>query len=100
MNSLKKLIDAKYDSPHIYTNIFRLLGKAVTGYTPMELSNGQGVVEWVKSNNHLPAMNAYIASIQNIKSLLVIGVTDYHHIAVTLGVKTSKNGSLLEALED
>jgi len=98
---LNKLLKERYpDNQYIYSNIYRLLGKVVSGYTPKELTGGfSSVIEYVKSKDHLPAINAYIASIELIMTLIIAGVTDYHIIAASLQVKTSKNGSILKEIQ-
>ena len=98
---LGKLLKEKYpDNQHIYSNIYRLLGKVVSGYTPKELTGGfSSVIEYVKSKDHLPAINGYIAAMELIMTLIVAGVTDYHIIAASLRVKTSKNGSILKEID-
>jgi len=88
------------DNKHIYSNIYRLIGKAVSGYTPKELTGGFGsVIERIESSDNLPAMNAYIATLELLIMMISFGVTDYHKLAAALKVKTSKNGSILEEIK-
>lgn len=97
---LSSLLKEKYPTNrYVYSNIYRLLGKVATGYTPKELTGGgKTTVEYFISKGHLPAMNAYIASMEMIITLITAGVMDYHVLAAALQVKTSKNGSILEAI--
>lgn len=88
------------DNKHIYSNIYRLIGKAVSGYTPKELTGGfSSVIERIESSDNLPAMNAYIATLELLIMMISFGVTDYHKLAAALKVKTSKNGSILEEIK-
>lgn len=98
---LMSLISEKYpDNKYIHSNINRLIGKAVTGYTPKELTGGfDTTVEYISAHGHLPAMNALIATLETITMLIAGGATDYHLIAATLQVKTGKNQSILEMLD-
>ena len=100
-HKLMSLISEKYpDNKYIHSNINRLIGKAVTGYTPKELTGGfDTTVEYITTQGHLPAMNALIATLETITMLIAGGATDYHLIAATLQVKTGKNQSILEMLD-
>lgn len=94
---LKKIISERVqDKPHYYNNIFRVISKASTGYTPKELTGGfSSASEYIKGNNHLPAMNAYIACVEITTTLIVAGVTDYHVLAAAIGAETGKNKQIL-----
>lgn len=99
-NKLLSLLKEKYPgNKFIYSNIHKLLGKVISGYTPKELTGGgKSVVDHIKNLDHLPAMNAYIASMEIMITLIAAGVIDYHIIAAALQVKTGKNGSILKEI--
>ena len=101
--NLRKVIKSKvpYDQ-YMYNNLFRIIGKASTGYTPKELTNGvSSAKDWIIKENHLPAMNAYIACVRICTTLLVAGVKDYHVLAAAIGAETGKNKDILiQSLHD
>lgn len=100
-NKLREVVKSKVpDDKHMYGNLFRIIGKAATGYSPKELTNGtSSAKDWIVKEGHLPAMNAYLACLQICTTLIVAGVTDYHILAASIGAETGKNKEiLLEAL--
>ena len=100
-DKLRQVIQTKVtDNKHMYNNLFRIIGKASTGYTPKELTNGISTAkDWIVKENHLPAMNAYLACVRICTTLIVAGVTDYHVLAAAIGSETGKNKDILmEAL--
>lgn len=102
-DKLRQVIQSRVpDNKYMYSNLFRIIGKASTGYTPKELTNGvSSAKDWIVKEKHLPAMNAYLACVQVCTTLVVAGVTDYHILAAAIGAETGKNKDiLLEALVD
>lgn len=100
-DKLRQVIQTKVtDNKYMYNNLFRIIGKASTGYTPKELTNGVSTAkDWIVKENHLPAMNAYLACVRICTTLIVAGVTDYHVLAAAIGAETGKNKDILmEAL--
>lgn len=83
-----------------YIHYFRLVSKAVTGYTPKNLTDGsKSAADWIIKDGHLPAMNALIATHKMVLSLLKAGVTDYHVIATALGVSTTENKKIIAEID-
>lgn len=83
-----------------YIHYFRLVSKAVTGYTPKNLTDGsKSAADWIIKDGHLPAMNALIATHMMVLSLLKAGVTDYHVIATALGVSTTENKKIIAEID-
>lgn len=102
-DKLRQVIQSRVpDNKYMYSNLFRIIGKASTGYTPKELTNGvSSAKEWIVKEKNLPAMNAYLSCVQICTTLVVAGVTDYHILAAAIGAETGKNKDiLLEALVD
>jgi len=88
------------NDPRWFSNYHRLISKSVFGYTPKELTNGiSSTVEWIKTNNSLPAMNAVIASQMMVINLMQSGIHDYHVIASALGVSTKNNKTTLAKID-
>lgn len=91
-----KLVGEKIgDKSYYYSNYFRLLCKAASGYTPSELTNkGDGAFKYILGLNHVKGASAYVACLELIVTSLKIGL-DYHATAALLSVKTGKNKDYL-----
>ena len=84
---------------NLITNFNRLIGKAVSGYAPKELTgdNGKSALEYIVDLGHLEGVGAYLATME----LIIAGLfakLDYHTIALMLRVETSKNKDTVSKL--
>lgn len=100
MNSLLD-IAANGDSTkrtQLYTNFNRLIGKAISGYTPKELTGGDSpTFKYIVEKGHKGGVSAYLATME----LIIAGLfakLDYHTIALMLRVETTKNKDTVNKL--
>lgn len=98
-SKFKSIVKDSYEPEELnkyYMLYYKLICKVVSGYHPKQMTGGFGsMIEHIKSQDHLPAMNGYIAAMEIVMSLLNAGITDYHTVASILQVRTSKNKHLM-----
>lgn len=84
---------------NMYTNFNRLIGKAVSGYTPKELTGGDApTFKYIVEHGHRGGVSAYLATME----LIITGLfakLDYHTIALMLRVETGKNKEIVNKLK-
>jgi hypothetical protein len=95
--TMNALISEKFpDQKMVHSNFSRLISKAVSGFTPKELTDGSlPSFKYMISKGHLDAVGAYIASLENTIMGLKVGL-DYHTCAAMLHVKTGKNAKVFK----
>lgn len=86
-----------YKLGHAYPKIIDLACKVSTGYTVKQLTGGRNIsaLNYIIKKNHPECLGAYACTMEMIARQLKAGVEDYHVIAASLGVSTSKNGELI-----
>lgn len=83
---------------NLHTNFKRLIGKAVSGYTPKELTGGDlPSFDYIVKHGHLGGVSAYLATMELINAGLFAKL-DYHTIALMLRVETGKNKDTVSKL--
>lgn len=84
---------------NMYTNFNRLIGKAVSGFTPTELTGGDTpTFKYIIEKGHIGGVSAYLATME----LIITGLyakLDYHTIALMLRVETTKNKDIVKQLK-
>ncbi len=99
MNSLiEELTDDTRKRTNLFTNFNRLISKAVSGYTPKELTDGLPTFKFICEQGHVGGVSAYLATIETIIMGLGAGL-DYQMIALMLQVETTKNKKQLKQLK-
>ena len=99
MNSLiETLTDDTRKRTNLFTNFNRLISKAVSGYTPKELTDGLPTFKYICEQGHMGGVSAYLATIETIIMGLGAGL-DYQMIALMLQVETTKNKKQLKELK-
>lgn len=96
---MNDLLSEEFESrklTNMFTNYNRLLGKAVSGYTPKELTDGSlTTFKYIIEKGHLGGVSAYLATLEMIIMGLSAGL-DYHTIATMLQVETGKNKQVIK----
>lgn len=99
MNSLiEELTDDTRKRTNLFTNFNQLISKAVSGYTPKELTDGLPTFKFICEQGHMGGVSAYLATIEMIIMGLGAGL-DYQMIAMMLQVETTKNKKQLKQLK-
>jgi hypothetical protein len=84
---------------NLYTNFNRLIAKAMSGYTPTELTGGDAsTFNYIVEKGHKGGVSAYLATME----LIITGLyakLDYHTIALMLRVETGKNKDIVSKLK-
>lgn len=96
---MNELLSEQYEGrklTNMFTNFNRLIGKAVSGYTPKELTDGSlSTFKYIVEKGHIGGVSAYLATMEMINTGLVAGL-DYQTIALMLQVETTKNKKLIK----